>query len=166
MKLNPSVLHSTVIVPSLNWVKDVTGVEGQRRVAERFLLAVAIQETDLSSRYQVLSNGEPGPARGWWQMEMPTVALLFRHPQAGPMFRALCNEAWVQQAPAAAWRAMEGHDRFACAAARLLLWCDPAPIPTEQEAAWECYVNRVWRPGKPHKHKWGTSWGLAVGVVG
>ena len=49
---------------------------------------------------------------------------------------------------ASVWRAIEGHDRLATAFARLLLWTDPHPIPTEERAAWDCYL-RLWQPGKP-----------------
>lgn len=66
---------------------------------------------------------------------------------------------------ASVWRAIEGHDRLATAFARLLLWTDPHPIPTEERAAWDCYL-RLWRPGKPRPAEWPALWRLAGNTLG
>jgi hypothetical protein len=42
----------------------------------------------------------------------------------------------------------------------LLLWTDPQPMPTSQDAGWQCYL-RNWRPGKPHPDQWPRNWASA-----
>lgn len=160
--MTPAQFVAEVIEPGAAWVESVCGVTSSPD-AKRFLLAVAIQESDLQHRYQVLAGGAPGPARSWWQGE-----------QTGGMIRvltsssvasgirakaaALCAAAQVRPEPAAVWRAIEGHDRLAYGLARLLLFSDPYQVPAAQESAWACYAHRLWRPGKPNLGRWLDAW--------
>jgi hypothetical protein len=134
--------------------------------ASIMLLAIALQESGLRSRYQVLPQGSPGPARGWWQFERGGgVRGVLGHPRAGPLALALCERYGVRPTEDAMWRAIEGHDGLAVGLARLLLWTDPAPMPTSEADGWQCYL-RCWRPGKPHPATWAGHWRTASAAVG
>jgi len=58
-------------------------------------------------------------------------------------------------------------DLLACAIARLILWCDPNPLPAigDADGAWRCYVE-TWRPGKPHAIRWAANYQMALDAVG
>ena len=134
--------------------------------ASVMLIAIALQESGLRSRYQVLASGNAGPARGWWQFERGGgVRGVLSHPRAGTLTRALCERYGVAPREDAVWRAIEGHDWLAVGLARLLIWTDPAPMPTSWDAGWECYL-RCWRPGKPHHGTWVQHWQTASAAVG
>jgi hypothetical protein len=158
----PDTFARTILAPGI----EFSGITRQRPQAATFLLAVAIQETGLLERAQRLGTGAPGPARGWWQFEMPTIGLLLAHATASPILAGLAQRVRVRPQAEDIWRAIEGHDALACAVARLLLLTDRLPIPTDEEAAWECYARRLWRPGKPHRARWReTAWPQAVATL-
>ncbi|EFH09428.1 hypothetical protein ACFFMP_08360 [Pseudoroseomonas cervicalis] len=164
--MTPKEFVQQVITPGAAWAEQVAGLNSSI-AARRMLLAIAIQESDLVHRYQMLPGGAPGPARSWWQGE-----------QTGGMIRvvtasavsqsirsrgvALCQAACVRPEAAAIWRAIEGHDLLAYGLARLLLLSDPQAIPETEPGAWACYADRLWRPGKPHRERWITSWAAAL----
>lgn len=156
-----------VVDPGLEWVAAVGGVVRGRAEARAFLLAVALQESGLAHRAQMVAGDSTraGPARGWWQFEAPTVGLLMRHAVSGARLEALCADAWVRWEADDIWRAIEGHDRLALGVARLLLLTDPHPIPVSAEEGWRCYAERLWRPGKPHPGTWGECWRAAEAAV-
>lgn len=129
--------------------------------AENLLLAIAIQESALEHRYQVTTgNGYTGPARGWWQFEVAGVRGVLDHERTSRRSASACKRLHVVAMPTPVWRAIEGHDGLAVAFARLLLWSDPAPLPRDEDAAWDCY-KRNWRPGKPDRWRWAMSWSAA-----
>lgn len=175
--IQPALFQSRVIVPGLDWLDETTGILQNRQAARQFLLAAAIQETNLQFRAQMLhgTNNGAGPARGWWQFEQGTIGLLMRHVVTGPRLKLLCDAAWVRFEADDIWRAIEGHDFLAVSVARLLLLSDPHPIPTSEVAAWTCYSDRLWRPGAWHRgavedrlalrEKWSKSWKTAVETV-
>lgn len=163
--MSPSTFLSRILDPGLDWTATHASVVQNRSAARVFLLAVAIQETDLVSRFQVVAGGA-GPARGWWQFEAPTLGLMLRHPVSGDRLRSLCAAAWVRPDQGSIWRAIEGHDALAVGVARLLLLTDPHPVPVTAAEGWECYSARLWRPGKPHPDKWPRCWQAAQAAVG
>jgi hypothetical protein len=162
MTPSPSTFLARVVDPGLAWVATHAGVQQNRAQARTFLLAVAIQETDLTERAQRIGSGGVGPARGWWQFEMPTIGLMLGHKAASPRLSSLCEAAWVRCAAPDIWRCLEGHDFLALGVARLLLLTDPQPVPLTAAEGWDCYARRLWRPGKPHPAKWGHAWEAAT----
>ncbi len=101
---------------------------------------------------------QPGPARGWWQFERAGgVAGVMRHPASAALARNLCQACHVPFSAPHIWRCLEGHDVLAAGFARLLLWTDPTPLPTDHAGGWDYYLNN-WRPGKPHPAKWPGYW--------
>jgi hypothetical protein len=160
--VNVEEFRRTILEPGAAWLEAYTGVRSTAP-ARRFLLAIAMQESGLQHRAQVVTGGAAGPARGWWQFEQGGgVAGVLRHPTSRPRTLVCCDAATVVPEAPPLWRAIEGHDLLAYALARLLLLTDPYAIPEEPEAAWACYKERLWRPGKPHKSTWGGNWSAAL----
>lgn len=135
--------------------------------ARRLLLAIAQQESgaSLNARYQNSPSSSPGPARGWWQFEQGGgVAGVLQHGATKALAARVCTHLSVVAASAAVWRALEGNDALASCFARLLVFTDPHPLPTNEGAAWECYL-RLWRPGKPHPDSWPKNWSVACSTI-
>jgi hypothetical protein len=150
-----------VMEPGASFLESLTGTTSPAP-ARRFLLAVAMQESALVHRFQVLNGGGAGPARGWWQFEQGGgIAGVLRHATSRPRILVCCDAMGVRAEAPALWRAVEGNDLLAYACARLLLLTDPPAVPTTEGAAWACYADRLWRPGKPHPEKWPANWAAA-----
>lgn len=154
-----------ILRPGLETVQEVCGLT-QSPDAERFLLAIAQQESGLQYRYQRgTSPRYPGPARGWWQFEQGGgVAGVLRHPSSANKASMICDHYAVEHDQAPIWRALEGHDGLAVAFARLLVWTDPYKLPRSEKEGWDYYI-RCWRPGKPHPGTWGGCWSAATTAV-
>lgn len=143
--------------------------------AEAMMIAIGLQESRFIHRDQVVAGkppGQVGPATGFWQFERGGgVAGVMQHARSAHIARAAAEAAGVPWDRDAVWRsftAPAGDDLAACFA-RLLLFTDPAPVPTAavsaEEEAWAYYL-RNWRPGKPHRATWGGFWREAVGIAG
>lgn len=130
--------------------------------ARAMLIAIALQESRLASRWQIVAGGGKGPARGLLQFEQGTRASrggvwgVYLHKTSASLLAPVCHARGVPLEPGAIWRALETDDVLAVAVARLLLLTDPYPLPQrgEYDAAWRLYADRTWRPGKPHRHSW------------
>lgn len=121
--------------------------------ARVMLLSIGLQESRFVFRRQM---GD-GPARGFWQFERGGGAKgVCRHAASRELMEQVCIARRCPFTPEDLWRRIEFDDVLAAAAARLLLWTDPYALPAafnDHEAAWRLY-ERVWRPGKPHRHTW------------
>lgn len=158
--MTPEIFIHEIMLPGLAHCGAVCGIP-YRGEAEHLVLAICMQESGLEHRYQVLSKGRAGPARGWAQFERGGgVVGVMTHPATSDLAKRLCESLHVAWDSSAIWRAMEGNDLLAIGIARLLLWSDPAPLPTEQDAAW-AYYERNWRPGKPRPKEWPGNWQAA-----
>ncbi len=130
--------------------------------ARAMLIAIALQESRLAHRWQVLQGGGKGPARGLLQFEQGTRASrggvwgVYLHKTSASLLAPVCHARGVALDPGAIWRALETDDVLAVAVARLLLLTDPYPLPQrgEYDAAWRLYADRTWRPGRPHRQTW------------
>jgi len=163
--MDASTFYSEILFPHLEGFGRVTSIPNTISV-RRFLLAVAIQESGLKHRYQVVGKGKAGPARGWWQFEEGGgVAGVLDHKATRGLALRWCAYCQVEPSPASVWRALEGHDALATGFARLLLYSDPTAIPTEERTAWVLYAHKLWKPGKPHPATWPNSWKTASEVV-
>jgi hypothetical protein len=159
--MSPEDFYRTIQRPALAEFAHQTGILSPLS-AQRLLLAIAIQESDLVHRYQRSRGVQAGPARGWWQFErLGGVEGVLTHPRSKTAADKWCLYCNVEPFVDPVWRALEGHDWLAAGFARLLLWTDPQPIPTEQHEAWTCYARRLWRPGKPHPAVWPQHWQAA-----
>lgn len=134
------------------------------RAAQVMLLAIAGQES--AWKYH-LQQSAGSAAHGYWQFErMGGVNGVLTHPKVGPIAAALCKDVYVQPSATAVWGflATAAGDYLATAFARLLLWTDPAPLPTTQGDGWSCYTG-LWRPGKPRPHDWPANYQAAAAAV-
>lgn len=119
--------------------------------ARTILLAIAYQESALQHRRQV-----GGPARGYWQFELGGgVRGVLRHPASKHHIKIVLAalDYDPESSPAVCYAIIEHNDVLATAFARLLLWTDSAPLPTDAVGAWGLYL-RTWRPGRPHPDRW------------
>ncbi len=156
------------VIPALALLPKVMDSQAARVM----LLAIGMQESGLAHRYQVLSGGGKGPARGLMQFEKGTresrggVWGLYLHRSSHEYLRLLCRNRDVSFDPAAIWQRLEDDDVLAFACGRLMLWTDSSPLPSigEPKAAWECY-ERVWRPGKPRPDHWPQNYAMAMSAI-
>jgi hypothetical protein len=134
--------------------------------ADRFLLAIAMQESGLEHRYQLTRIiGKAGPARGWGQFEEIGVkGVMQDSPKLTPIAKRWCEHCRVHWHSAAIHRALEGHDALAVGFARLLLWSLPDALPETSQEGWRQYI-KAWRPGKPHVKTWSVHWQIADEIV-
>lgn len=155
--------NTTILSPALDRFRQHVHVIPVPRSAHIMLLAIAGQESAWVHRIQ----GGNGPAHGFWQFErMGAVHGVLANPKVGPIAASLCKDAYVEPNATAVWGffATATGDYLAAAFARLLLWTDPAPLPTTQGDAWSCYVG-LWRPGKPRPHDWPANYQAAVSAL-
>lgn len=136
--------------------------------ARVMLYTIGLQESRFTHRAQVVNGCGKGPARGYWQFERGGgVTGVLRHPASRFWMSSACNARNVPAQPMNVWLALETDDVLAAAAARLLLFTDPARLPAigEQSEAWRYYL-RNWRPGKPHPSTWPECYETALKAVG
>ena len=147
----------TAITPTLRMLPSMDS-----REARVMLLAIGLQESRFTHRYQVVQGkpGSKGPARGFWQFERAggvagVLGYNAGRPNVAATARAIAKRRGVAANANDVWLALEHDDVLACAFARLLLRTDPHPLPAlgDTKGAWDLYM-RTWRPGKPHQTTW------------
>lgn len=125
--------------------------------ATAMILAAGMQESRFKYRVQKIA-GQPyvkGPARGYWQFERAggVRGVMSVRKKEAMTLAFMCDVDWSERA---IHEALETDDILAAGMARLLLACDPHPLPAlncESQEAWETYM-RCWRPGKPRRDTW------------
>lgn len=131
--------------------------------AAAMLLAIGLQESKFKHRVQV-----NGPARGFYQFEIPGVAGVMRHAATKDhllfALDTLCYKRTLT--PVVLQKAIADNDVLACVFARLNLWWIPAPLPgsIEPDEGWTQYLN-AWAPGKPHPATWNANFHAAWSIV-
>lgn len=129
---------------------DFMGEKYEGKLAERQLLAIALQESGLVHRVQVR-----GPARGFFQFEISGCQEALRLDRenflAGYTARTLYD-------------VLPQEECVMVVAARLLLRRHPDPLPKLPEYGWKQYMS-LWRPGKPHPDRWPACWEAATIAV-
>jgi len=140
---------------------DILGPNFNHPKAMTMLLAIGFQESAFLHTHQI-----GGPAHGWWQFESGGGVLgVMTHHQTQRRARdIIVNRYGLPFERAEIFAQIEQDQILAAIFARLLLWTDPAPIPTEQAEAWNVY-DRTWRPGKPHPERWPASWAFAMNKI-
>lgn len=141
--MTPDLFAQKILIPALGELSPVIDIPYSTEAA-RFLLAIALQESGLLSRFQLLTKGlsMPGPGRGWWRLEQGGGVLsVFLGAKTKEKAIRLCEYCQVLPRTDAVHRAVEGHDLLSTGFARLLLWTDPTPLPQDAEAGWVQYRN-------------------------
>lgn len=133
--------------------------------------AIGFQESKYKSRRQLLSRGgalvPEGPAVSYWQFENGRLAGIegvLTHRATAALAKSVCAFCNVEPERMAVWRRMQDDDVLGAAFARLLMYTDPRPVPTNEVDGWAMYL-RTWRPGKPHPGTWAASYAAAVSAV-
>lgn len=162
--MTPERLLETAIKPALVELSAL-GVKHPQSTS-RFLLAIALQESGLRHRRQVVGKEEAGPASSFWQAEvMGGVKGVLTHPVTEVRMTKLCDAFNVKAEPWALWEAIRYNDILAAALARLLILTLPHAMPETAEDGWKQYLE-AWRPGKPHPETWAECWAVASAVTG
>jgi len=162
--MTPIRLLQTAIMPALNELAT-QGVPMNAKAA-RFMLAIALQESGLSHRRQVIGGAEAGAAASWWQMEKNGGCLgVLSHPSTALKMKNICGAYNVSPDPASLWDAIRFQDIVAAAAARLLIYSLPRSLPENEAEGWDQYLS-AWRPGKPRPAEWTENWSIASKTTG
>lgn len=172
LPLTPANLLRQVITPALKLLPPaMTSIK-----ALVMLVAIALQESALKSRWQIVDANNPnkkGPARNLWQFELGSkthgggVWGVFLHPASRYWLAEVCKVRGVEFQPRAIWLVSETDDVLACCLARLLLFTDRKALPeiTDTKGGWDLYRYRTWCPGKPKALKWAENHAIAVKAV-
>lgn len=163
--MTPERLMNTGIAPGLAELSS-HGIPDSVS-ARRFLLAIALQESGLKHRRQVVAGGEEnGPAVSFWQFEKMGGCLgVLSHNSTAKRMTRVCMDYNVSPTPAGLWEALRYNDVVAAIAARLLIYTLPTRLPETEREGWDQYI-RAWRPGKPHAGTWAACWYTATLAVG
>lgn len=164
--MTPHRLINTGIAPALAELHVLHGIPDTPE-ARRFLLAIALQESALQHRRQVVRGGaENGPAASFWQFEQGGGCKgVLTHRSTAARMAAVCADYNVSATPEGLWTAMRFNDVVAAIAARLLIYTLPKGLPKTADEGWQQYLD-AWRPGKPHQKTWAANWDAATLVVG
>lgn len=124
LPISPRQLLVDVVLPALKLLPAaMNSVE-----ALVMLVAIALQESGLEHRWQVIDAKRPdkkGPARGLWQFELGTkesrggVWGVYLHEASRYWLAQVCAARGVPFQPRAIWLALETDDVLACLVARL-----------------------------------------------
>lgn len=154
--MTPSKLLQTAIIPALKELES-HGINDSFE-ARRMVLAMALQESGLRYRRQIVGGMESGPACSFWQFERGGGCRgVLTHPSTKRRAVKFCRDYRIEPSEAGLWEAMRYQDIVAAAMARLLLYTLPDPLPQTAEQGWSQYVE-AWRPGKPHPQTWAGHW--------
>jgi hypothetical protein len=162
--MTPQRLLQRAILPALDELAT-QGIPSSVDAA-RLLLAIALQESGLAHRRQVVTGGaEDGPASSLWQFEKGGGCKgVLTHRSTAERMARICADYNVKADPASLWEAMRYNDIVAAAAARLLIYTLPKGLPLTAPDGWAQYVS-AWRPGKPHPETWESNWNIATATV-
>ena len=161
--MNAKQFLETIIRPTLKLTESFAGIRYDA-YAENLLLAIALQESNLTARIQ--GPNDAGPARSFWQFEKIGVVDVFQR-QKAPL-KTMCDILVLPCEPGKLHLMMAYNDAIACVIARLTLRIDPRRlfVASTEDGAWDYYIDN-WRPGKPHRDRWAqTSWPIACKTTG
>ena len=167
--MTPEILLHSIIEPAMGLLDRRL----ETAAASAMMVAIALQESALTARVQVLDAGKPwwqsrpGPAHGLWQFECgggltavmgnaatkaivdPVITQLNY-----PFDRTIIHDAIIH------------NDLLAAVFARALLYSAPWPLPGPDSPTegWRQYLW-AWRPGKPHESTWARNYRIAWELV-
>lgn len=150
-------LLNVAIRPALKEL-EMDGIRPSKE-AERFMLAIALQESRAKYRKQIGSQGLPtGPANSYWQFERGGgVKGVLNHASTKNRITRILADYDINRTEQDVWEAMRYHDILAACMARLLIFTLPGSLPTTAQQGWDQYIS-AWRPGRPHRASWDAFW--------
>jgi hypothetical protein len=167
--MTPELLLKTAIIPALSLLDPKLDAPAARAM----LIAIALQETGLRARRQMLDAGKPwwesrpGAANGLWMFERDGGGRgVMRHPAASAIVLPVVDALLYPRDPYAVHEALIHNDVLACVLARALLYSTPdaMPRPNEVDKGWEIYL-KAWRPGKARPEPWPENYRIAWEAV-
>lgn len=163
--MSPEAFLDRVILPGLRDLESIGGPLVSAE-AERFLLAIALQESgpDLNARYQSSPQPVGGPAKGWYQFEPAGCDGVLNHKASRELALLACQRHSIVPHAMPLSRALEGGDIMATVVARLLILTYPKALPQTMEEGWQQYLA-LWRPGKPRYVTWPDNWATATATI-
>jgi hypothetical protein len=167
--MTPELLLKTAIIPALGMLDSKLDTPAARAM----LIAIALQETGLRARRQMLEardhwwESKPGKGHGFWQFERDGgVRGVLRHAAASAIVLPVIDAMLYPRDPYAVHEALIHNDILACVLARALLYSvpDAMPRPNEADKGWSIYL-KAWRPGKAHPEAWPENYRIAWEAV-
>jgi hypothetical protein len=167
--MTPELLLKTAIIPALSLLDPKLDAPAARAM----LIAIALQETGLRARRQMLEardhwwESKPGKGHGFWQFERDGgVRGVLRHAAASAIVLPVIDAMLYPRDPYAVHEALIHNDILACVLARALLYSvpDAMPRPNEADKGWSIYL-KAWRPGKAHPEAWPENYRIAWEAV-
>lgn len=156
--MTPDVFIDIALAPALRLLP--LGMDSPE--ARAMVISIVLQESRLTYRKQKAG----GPARGYAQFEKAGIRGVLTHAASAAPAQEICTALDIQPTVASVYAAIQYSDVLMCAFARLLLWTDPRPLPTQDEGAigWAIYVD-CWKPGTPRRATWNTNYLAAWRLV-
>lgn len=167
--MTPELLLKTAIIPAMSLLNPRLDTPEARAL----LICIALQESGLRARRQMLEAGKPwwesrpGAANGLFMFERDGgVRGVMRHPAASAIVLPVIDALLYPRDPYAVHEALIHNDVLACVLARALLYSVPEPLPGPNDPAkgWAIYI-KAWRPGKPHVEPWANHYRTAWAMV-
>ena len=167
--MTPELLLKTAIIPAMSLLNPRLDTPEARAL----LICIALQESGLRARRQMLEAGKPwwesrpGAANGLFMFERDGgVRGVMRHPAASAIVLPVIDALLYPRDPYAVHEALIHNDVLACVLARALLYSTPdaMPRPNEPDKGWAIYI-KAWRPGKPHPAEWPENYRTAWATV-
>lgn len=152
-----------ILYNNLRLIANIIGDHLLTNNSHALMLMIALQESNLMHRNQY----PVAFAKGFWQFERSGCHGLWLHNESKPLLLAVANEIrYPLKTSIDLWEGVENNDTIAVAAARALLWTDPKPLPSMKDIdkCWKYYINN-WRPGKPDRDRWTSSYERAIAEV-
>lgn len=163
--MTPSILLDTIIDPALRLVETKYRTDEARAL----LIAIALQESKITERRQVLDAGKrwwesrPGKANGWWQFEQGgAVVGVLTHPASQRFIAPVLTKLEYPADSEIVHDGLIHNDVLACLMARALLVTLPAQLPGRDNPAegWRQYIE-AWRPGREKPDTWAAHYATA-----
>lgn len=163
--MTPDGFYADLLNPTLDEIAEFAPMMTRNRALRVLMTSIAGQESNWEHRVQIPS----GMAHSLFQIEEATIPLIIANPASKELFTVGMDHFQIQDRSAPALfdlMADEAGDKVSVLFARLLLWCNPKPIPYEdEEQALFKYYRETWRPKHAVWARWPVVYGQAMMVV-
>lgn len=163
--MTPEEFHTSVLIPALHKTAKFAPQMPHTRELEVLMTAISGVEANWTEREQIPS----GMAHGLFQMQLNAIEDIIANPASAGIFKLGMEEWGIEaQTPEHLFDLLttpQG-DSLSVFLARLLLWCNPKPIPFhDEEATLFQYYVETWRPGLPNAKRFAVVYAETLSVV-